>query len=317
VASDPDREQHTSDPRPARLHRSEDAPRRRYPYRYPTNRSVEQIRAAHSDLGPDQLTTDRVRIAGRLTLVRRQGGLTFAVLRDRTGELQLFADTAVLGAELHREFDECDRGDWVGVEGLVMTTRRGKLSVYHDMMDLTEGLISHAAGEALGGSMIVHYSGQEIDLTVPWPRVRFADMIAEKTGVTMHPAMPLDKAREVLDRLRIPYERSWGAGRLMKEIYDEKGQHDIVGPVFCIDYPREVSPLVRAHRDDPTYVESTRASSSAPTARPSRLPLPRRVRAGVRRSDRRPGVSAASARRVPAAVRRAGVESRVPRGPGG
>ena len=41
----------------------------------------------------------------------------------------------------------------------------------------------------------------------------------------------------------------------MKEVYDEKVQHDVVGPVFCIDYPREVSPLARAHRDDPAYVE--------------------------------------------------------------
>ena len=41
----------------------------------------------------------------------------------------------------------------------------------------------------------------------------------------------------------------------MKEVYDEKVQHDVVGPVFCIDYPREVSPLARVHRDDPDYVE--------------------------------------------------------------
>ena len=59
----------------------------------------------------------------------------------------------------------------------------------------------------------------------------------------------------MLDRLRIAYESSWGAGRLMKEVYDEKVQHDVVGPVFCIDYPREVSPLARVHRDDPAYVE--------------------------------------------------------------
>src|ERR671928_1331479 len=80
-------------------------------------------------------------------------------------------------------------------------------------------------------------------------------MIAEATGATMHPAMPIDDARAVLDRLGIPYEASWGAGRLMKEVYDEKVQHSVVGPVFCVDYPREVSPLARVHRDDPAYVE--------------------------------------------------------------
>ena len=126
---------------------------------------------------------------------------------------------------------------------------------YHDMMDLTEGLVRAAAKAALGDTTTVHYAGQAIDLATPWPRARFADMIAEKTGATMHPDMPIAQARAVLDRLHIPYESSWGAGRLMKEVYDEKVQHDVVGPVFCIDYPREVSPLARVHRDDPAYVE--------------------------------------------------------------
>ena len=81
-------------------------------------------------------------------------------------------------------------------------------------------------------------------------------MIAEKTGATMHPDMPIARGPGGARPPRhIPYESSWGAGRLMKEVYDEKVQHDVVGPVFCIDYPREVSPLARVHRDDPAYVE--------------------------------------------------------------
>jgi lysylphosphatidylglycerol synthetase-like protein (DUF2156 family) len=80
-------------------------------------------------------------------------------------------------------------------------------------------------------------------------------MIEERTGERMHPGMPVDDARAVLDRLGLAYDRGWGGGRLMKEVYDEKVQHDVVGPVFCIDYPREVSPLARVHRDDPDYVE--------------------------------------------------------------
>src|ERR671933_1553887 len=71
----------------------------------------------------------------------------------------------------------------------------------------------------------------------------------------MHPGMPLEQARAVLDRLGVAHEAGWGAGRLMKEVYDEKVQHAVVGPVFCTDYPREVSPLARTHRDDPAYVE--------------------------------------------------------------
>jgi lysyl-tRNA synthetase class II len=101
----------------------------RYPYRYPTDHAVARIRADHAGLPADCVTGDRVRIAGRLVLIRRQGGLTFAMLRDRTGDLQLFVDTSVVGAAVHADFDALDRGDWVGVEGEVMTTRRGELSV--------------------------------------------------------------------------------------------------------------------------------------------------------------------------------------------
>ncbi|MBB3675182.1 amino acid--tRNA ligase-related protein [Modestobacter versicolor] len=127
---------------------------------------------------------------------------------------------------------------------------------YGDMMDLVEGMVTDAARAALGDELTVHYGGHAIDLSAtPWPRRRFADMIAEVTGATMHPAMPLDEARAVLDRLGISHEAGWGAGRLMKEVYDERVQHTVVGPVFCTDYPREVSPLARTHRDDPAYVE--------------------------------------------------------------
>src|SRR5690348_1170263 len=72
--------------------------RRAVPYRYPVDHDTAAVRAAH-DLPPDTRTDDRVRMAGRLDLVRRQGGLTFGVLRDRTGTVQLFVDTAVLGAD--------------------------------------------------------------------------------------------------------------------------------------------------------------------------------------------------------------------------
>jgi lysyl-tRNA synthetase, class II len=99
------------------------------PYRFPTDSTAAEIREAHGGLAPDIRTTQRVRLAGRVDLLRRQGGLSFAVLRDRTGTVQLFVDTALIGAAEHHRFDELDRGDWVGVEGTVMTTRRGELSV--------------------------------------------------------------------------------------------------------------------------------------------------------------------------------------------
>src|SRR6185503_17866323 len=194
---------------------------------------------------------------------------------ERTREIFRIRHTAVRAIRRHLE----DRG-FTEVEGPVLQSIQGGASArpfvtrhnpeftmleayqafadYHDMMDLVEGMVLEAARAALGATdaaLVVHYGGHAIDLAAtPWPRRRFADMIAETTGETMHPGMPVAEARAVLDRLGLAWETGWGSGRLMKEVYDEKVQHSVVGPVFCIDYPREVSPLARVHRDDPDYV---------------------------------------------------------------
>src|SRR5690349_14619417 len=62
------------------------------PYRWPVDHTLAGIRAAHGDLPPDTVTDEEVHVAGRLTGLRRQGGLSFGVLRDRTGPVQLFVD---------------------------------------------------------------------------------------------------------------------------------------------------------------------------------------------------------------------------------
>ena len=67
--------------------------------------------------------------------------------------------------------------------------------------------------------------------------------------------MPVEEARAILDGLGVEWEDDWGSGKLMKQVVDEKIQHDIVEPIFCIDYPQEVSPLARVHRSRPGYVE--------------------------------------------------------------
>ncbi len=374
-----------------------------YPFHYEPDHHVEDIRAQHGDLAAGSSTEDKVKVAGRLMLMRRQGGLSFATLQDRTGHIQLFVDSKKIGVDRHHEFDHLDRGDWVGVEGTVMTTRRGELSInvdsfellgkairplpdkwrgltdvdtrlrqryvdlianertreiftirrkvlkairdhlqdvgfwevegpmlssiqggasarpfithhnaldldlylrialelhlkrlivggmervfeigrvfrnegvdtshnpeftmleaymaygdYHDMMDLTEALIVNAAKAALDGKLEVTLEGKPLDLSPPWPRVRMTDLIKDKTGVVMSPTMPIEDARKILDDMDLPYEADWGSGRLMKTVYDEKAQHMVREPLFCLDYPQEVSPLARAHRSEPGYVE--------------------------------------------------------------
>jgi lysyl-tRNA synthetase class 2 len=100
-----------------------------YPYRYDRSHTAAELRAKYGDLAPGAETDDRASVAGRLVLIRRQGKLTFATLRDRSGDIQLFVSRAVVGEEQHHAFDDLDRGDVIGAEGTIMTTRYGELSV--------------------------------------------------------------------------------------------------------------------------------------------------------------------------------------------
>ncbi|HEY2095046.1 MAG TPA: hypothetical protein VGH72_01210, partial [Pseudonocardia sp.] len=75
------------------------------PYRYPTDSCAARLLAEHGELPPGRETDTEVRLAGRLRSIRRQGHLSFAVLGDSTGQLQLFVDTDTIGDGAHRAFD--------------------------------------------------------------------------------------------------------------------------------------------------------------------------------------------------------------------
>ncbi len=107
-----------------------------YPYRFDRSHSLEQLRAEYAALEPGTETEQRVAVAGRMMLRRKQGKLIFATLLDRSGQVQLFVSKAVVGDERFAAFDDLDLGDWLGVEGTVMTTRNGELSVKVDRVEL-------------------------------------------------------------------------------------------------------------------------------------------------------------------------------------
>jgi lysyl-tRNA synthetase, class II len=375
-----------------------------YPVRFDRTHTLQAVREQWDDaIEAGSSTDDVVRIAGRVLLKRTQGRLIFAKVRDGSGELQLFVSQGELGKESFARFgEEVDRGDWVGVEGKVMKTKLGELSVnvssfqvlakalrplpekwhglsdtdtryrqryvdlianddarrvfdvrfaavaamrrflaergfievetpvlhpiaggatarpfsthhnaldvelylriapelylkrlvvggydrvfelarvfrnegldtrhnpeftmlelyqafadYHDMMNLTEELIADAARTATG-STIVEWDGAEVDLTPPFARRTLVDLVKEHAGVDVHPSQPVEELQAVCDTLGVPYEKSWRPGKLVLEIYEKTTEHVIVGPMFVLDYPREVSPLARPHRDDPALVE--------------------------------------------------------------
>ena len=105
------------------------------------------------------------------------------------------------------------------------------------------------------GSTKVTLRGREVDLAPPWPRVTMADLIRDVVGVDLHPSMDVAEARRVVDGLELSYDAKWGAGKLTAEVYDELVEPKVIEPTIVIDHPREVSPLAKPHRGDPSLVE--------------------------------------------------------------
>ena len=373
-----------------------------YPVGFRRSTTCKALHDTYGALGDGEETTVEVQVAGRMLLRRDQGKLIFATVRDGDGTIQLFVSKAVVGDEAFAAFGDFDLGDWIGVSGTVMKTKKGELSVkvqaaqllskalrpmpdkwhglsdvdtryrqryadlianddarrvfeirfaviramrehllglgyrevetpvlhpiaggatarpftthhnaldmefflriapelylkrlivgglekvfeiarvfrnegistrhnpeftmlelyeaftdYHDIAALTEQLLAAAAMAAIGTTR-VHWDGHDIDLAPPLRRATLIDLVREHAGVEMHPSMPIAEARAICDRFEIPYKDEWGAGKLLLEVYEKTTEHALVEPTFVMDYPREVSPLARVHRDDPELTE--------------------------------------------------------------
>ena len=125
---------------------------------------------------------------------------------------------------------------------------------YGDMMALTEALVAHLAETLLGTTSLV-YAGRELDLSVPWRRATLSDLVEEQTGHHLTIETRLDDLRSAAIGFGIPVEPFWGPGKLLLEVYEKTTEATLWGPVFVMDYPKEVSPLARDHRAQPGMVE--------------------------------------------------------------
>ena len=125
---------------------------------------------------------------------------------------------------------------------------------YHDIMELVEQLVEYLALELRGTTQLT-YDERPIDLSAPWRRATMLELIEEYTGRALHLDMPLDELRAVADEFEVPWKDSYGPGKLLLEIYEKMVEGEIWDPVFVLDYPKEVSPLARDHRERPGFTE--------------------------------------------------------------
>ncbi|HHZ16546.1 MAG TPA: lysine--tRNA ligase [Clostridia bacterium] len=123
---------------------------------------------------------------------------------------------------------------------------------YHDMMELTEQMVSHIAQEVLGTQKVT-YQGTEIDLTPPWPRLTMVDAVKKYTGVDYRNFASDEDARKAAAELGVPVPADATRGTVLNELFEAKVEEQLVQPIFIIDYPIEISPLAKRREDDPNF----------------------------------------------------------------
>jgi len=124
---------------------------------------------------------------------------------------------------------------------------------YRDMMDQVERLIVHVADEVLD-TRSLSFQGTEISFEPPFKRIGLLDALGEAMGAD---PMELEEA-ELMDRaqrLRLPELEGAGRGKLLDKLFEALVQGDLQQPTFVLDYPRELSPLAKPHRDRPGLTE--------------------------------------------------------------
>ncbi len=124
---------------------------------------------------------------------------------------------------------------------------------YKWMMEFTEQMLEYTAMQVLGTTKTT-VGGNEIDFKAPYPRVTMIDAIREHTGIDIT-GMNEAQLREVCKTLGIEADETMGKGKLIDEIFGEKAEGKYIQPTFIIDYPIEMSPLCKRHRNNPELTE--------------------------------------------------------------
>ena len=124
---------------------------------------------------------------------------------------------------------------------------------YNWMMDFCERLLEHCA-IAVNGSTKVTFGEHEIDFKAPYARVTMADSIKHFTGFDIT-GKSESEIRQAAKKLGVEVDDTMGKGKLIDEIFGEKCEGNYIQPTFITDYPKEMSPLCKEHRDNPELTE--------------------------------------------------------------
>jgi lysyl-tRNA synthetase class 2 len=124
---------------------------------------------------------------------------------------------------------------------------------YNWMMDFTEQLLEHCA-LAVNGTTIAQFGNHTIDFKAPYKRVTMRQAIIYFTGFDIS-GKSEEELRTAARNMGIEVDETMGKGKLIDEIFGEKCEGNYIQPTFITDYPKEMSPLCKVHREDPSLTE--------------------------------------------------------------
>ena len=126
---------------------------------------------------------------------------------------------------------------------------------FHDIMDLTEGIIQHAA-KAVHGDGPIDYQGTEIKINEPFKRVHMVDAIKEITGVDFWQDMTFEEAVALANEKHVPVEKHYTeVGQIINAFFEEFVEETLTQPTFVYGHPVAVSPLAKKNPEDPRFTD--------------------------------------------------------------
>ncbi len=173
--------------------------------------------------------------------------------------LELYLKRLIVGGVSERvyEIGKCFRNEGIDTRHnpeFTMIELYQAYADYNDMMELTENMVAHVAQEVLGTTKI-KYGDNEIDLTPPWDRKTMIGAIQEYTGVDFMTCNNLEEAVKLASTIDVYAEDCDSWGKVIDQVFEEKVEPSLIQPVHIIDYPLEISPLAKVHRDNPRLTE--------------------------------------------------------------
>jgi lysyl-tRNA synthetase class 2 len=123
---------------------------------------------------------------------------------------------------------------------------------YHSMMRLAEELLVECA-RAVRGSLRFPVRGRDLDLTPPWRRITVLGSVSEAVGEEI--TLERSDLASLAERHGVGADPAWGPGKLVQEMFEKLVEETLFDPTFVCDFPQEVSPLARPHRENPGLTE--------------------------------------------------------------